>query len=83
VEVQACGRPVIAYGRGGALETVVEGKTGLFFREQTVEALINTVKDCENRQWDSKLIRTHAEQFSRIRYQENMKNFIAEKRQQE
>ncbi|MEI6644216.1 MAG: glycosyltransferase [Novosphingobium sp.] len=49
VEVMASGRPVIAYGRGGALDSVVEGRTGLFFAEQTAEALIAAVQQLE--QW--------------------------------
>lgn len=48
VEVQASGRPVIAYGRGGALETVVEGRTGLFYREQTAAAIDEAVIALEN-----------------------------------
>ena len=47
VEVMASGRPVIAYGRGGALDTVVDGETGLFFKEQSVEALIDAVERFE------------------------------------
>lgn len=47
VEVMASGRPVIAYGRGGALDSVVEGRTGLFFAEQTTEALVETVQRLE------------------------------------
>ncbi|WP_212524273.1 glycosyltransferase [Actibacterium sp. MT2.3-13A] len=47
VEVMASGRPVIAYGRGGALDTVLEGETGLLFREQSVEALIDAVERFE------------------------------------
>jgi glycosyltransferase involved in cell wall biosynthesis len=43
VEAMACGRPVIAYGRGGASETVVDGVTGLFFKEQTAEAVVEAV----------------------------------------
>ncbi|APO72537.1 glycosyltransferase family 1 protein (plasmid) [Rhizobium gallicum] len=43
LEAQACGTPVIAYGRGGALETVVDGETGLFFQEQTAEAIVDAV----------------------------------------
>lgn len=43
LEAQACGTPVIAYGRGGALETVVAGSTGLFFRRQTVASLIKAI----------------------------------------
>lgn len=49
VEVMASGRPVIAYGRGGALDSVVPGRTGLFFAEQTTEALIDAVRQLE--QW--------------------------------
>ena len=49
VEVMASGRPVVAYGRGGALDSVVEGSTGLFFREQTPEALVAAIERLE--QW--------------------------------
>lgn len=45
VEAQAVGKPVIAYRAGGALETVVEGKTGMFFDEQTPEALVGTIRE--------------------------------------
>lgn len=48
VEANASGRPVIAYGRGGALETIVDKETGLFFHEQTPDALIAAVEACEN-----------------------------------
>lgn len=48
VEVMASGRPVIAYGRGGALDSVVAGRTGLFFAEQTTEALIDAVQQLEH-----------------------------------
>ncbi len=51
VEAQAAGRPVIAFGRGGALETVIERKTGLFFREQTSQALIAALRQFES--WES------------------------------
>jgi len=47
IEMMASGRPVIAYGRGGALETVVEGETGLFFHDQTPEALIGAIEAFE------------------------------------
>jgi glycosyltransferase involved in cell wall biosynthesis len=47
VEAQASGRPVLAFGRGGALETVIDGETGLFFREQTPEALMDAVERLE------------------------------------
>lgn len=47
VEVMASGRPVVAYGRGGALDSVVEGRTGLFFAEQTTAALVEAVQQME------------------------------------
>ena len=49
LEVMASGRPVLAYGRGGALETVVEGKTGAFFTEQTPEAVMAAITAFEDR----------------------------------
>ncbi|MFL9828363.1 glycosyltransferase [Rhodoplanes sp. SY1] len=78
VEVMASGRPVIAFGRGGALETVVNGKTGLLFNEQTVEALIAAVEEIEGRigEFRSDRIRRHAESFSKAQYLERMKLFI-------
>lgn len=47
VETQACGTPVIAYGKGGALETVIAGQTGIFFEEQTPQSLIKAVEKFE------------------------------------
>lgn len=64
LEAQACGRPVVAFGRGGALETVQAGISGVFFDRQTPEALIAAVEDCAGKFWDPKLIRAHAETFS-------------------
>jgi glycosyltransferase involved in cell wall biosynthesis len=65
VEAQACGTPVIAYGRGGATETVVPGETGLFFRRQDAEAVRDAVAEFEDleRQLKPREIRAHAEQF--------------------
>lgn len=80
VEAQACGTPVIAFGKGGALETVVDGETGIFFHEQSVEAICSAVVDFENSNLlDSKLIRTHAESFSTENFKEKFNNFIQEK----
>lgn len=63
VEAQACGRPVVAFGRGGALETVKDGVSGIFFYEQSEEALIAAVKMCAAKDWDSQAIRALAERF--------------------
>jgi glycosyltransferase involved in cell wall biosynthesis len=71
VEAQAAGAPVIAYGRGGALESVVEGETGLFFYEQTVEAVAEAVLEFERRrgQFSLERIRANAERFRKERFQ--------------
>ena len=83
VEAQACGTPVIAFGKGGALETVIEGKTGIFFPEQTPESLIQAVESFESQQkLDSKKIRQHAEGFNKARFKEEIRNFVEEKTQQ-
>jgi glycosyltransferase involved in cell wall biosynthesis len=63
LEINASGRPVIAYGAGGALETVVEGKTGMFFKEQTAESLASAIEDFESRAWNRQIMRKHAEKF--------------------
>jgi len=80
LEVQACGRPVIAFGRGGALETVVHGITGLHFPEQTVASLGAALGENENRAWDPVAIRTHSEQFARSVFQTKIKELISEER---
>ena len=80
VEAQACGTPVIAYGRGGVLETVVDGETGIFFDEQKESALIDAVKKFENSpSFDPKVVRKNAERFNKKRFLEEMKVFVEEK----
>ena len=68
VEAQACGRPVVALGRGGALDTVIDGETGVLFPETTVDALAAGLKRAAATAWDPARIRRHAEQFSRARF---------------
>lgn len=78
IEAQASGTPVIAYGRGGALDTVVDGKSGVLFSEQTVEALVDAVKAFEvsGVSWTAKQIKEHSEQFSVLRFKENFNNYV-------
>lgn len=82
IEAQSCGTPVIAYGHGGSLETVNGGKTGLFFNDQTPEAIVEAVNKFESmgsqpfapadcRQW--------AEGFSEKRFKREIKEFVEEK----
>jgi glycosyltransferase involved in cell wall biosynthesis len=68
VEAMASGRPVIAYGIGGATETVIPKITGLLFKEQTVEALIDAVGQFRRMDFDPQKIAAHARQFSRQRF---------------
>ena len=77
VESMAAGRPVIAYQKGGATETVIEGKTGLFFKEQTAEAIVAVIKKFNSHDFNSTEIRAWAEKFSVINFQNQIKDFIA------
>jgi glycosyltransferase involved in cell wall biosynthesis len=69
VEAQACGTPVIALGRGGALETVLPGETGVLFPEQTASGLIDGVSEFERSCFDPGRIRLNVERFSIARFQ--------------
>lgn len=78
VEAQAAGVPVIAYGRGGALETVIDNETGLFFYRQTIDAVVNAIERfcaMEDR-FDPKVIRHNAERFPRSRFEHEFKAFV-------
>lgn len=79
VESQACGTPVIAYRKGGAVETVIEGETGLFFDRQTPENIVETVNKFENQKFhfDIAFIRDNADRFSKKRFQKKFKNFLS------
>ena len=79
VEAMLCGKPVVAYGRGGALETVIgydgtnKGRcTGVFFSEQTVKSLNRAVELCRRLPWDPAFIHRHAQRFSRNRFLNEM-----------
>lgn len=76
VEAMASGRPVIAYGKGGVLETVIAGQTGVFFNKQTKQDLITAVKKIETINFDSQFIKNHAQQFSAERFKQEIKEFI-------
>lgn len=80
VEAMACGRPVIAYGVGGARETVFDGVTGLFFHEQTVESLNDAVARFEDLEatFRADEIRKHAGLFKESVFKQNFANLLAE-----
>ena len=81
LEMQACGGSVIAYGEGGALETVRDGKTGVFFKKPTVESLMLAVQDFEKLRPDPVAARENALKFSRERFKREMKQMIDRERQ--
>lgn len=72
VEVMACGRPVIAYGAGGALHTVAPGRTGELFGEQTPDALERAVAEFDPSAYDPGAVRAHAEQWDKHRFRERL-----------
>lgn len=66
VEAQAFGTPVIAFGKGGILDSVVQGETGIFFKDQSIQAICAAIQEFELRRpnWDYKSIAQHARTFS-------------------
>ncbi|MBA3961437.1 MAG: glycosyltransferase [Chthoniobacterales bacterium] len=78
VEAQAAGRPVISFAGGGALETVVDGRTGVFFHEQTVEALREAVLAFEEKSFRPEFCRAQAECYGPARFRAELKAFLAQ-----
>jgi len=78
LEAQACGRPVVAFAKGGALETVADGVSGVFFGEQTPDSLEDAVNRCHNMEWDSVAIRKNAERFGPEQFIRGMAETIKE-----
>ncbi len=79
VEAQACGRPVIAYGAGGALETIIDGETGMLFPRQTPECLAEALERFDDRKYDPDRIRQHALQFDVEIFKRKLERFVREK----
>lgn len=81
VEAQACGAPVIAFRKGGVLETVIENKTGVFFNEQSVASIIEAVRKMEQdyEKFSFEEISRHASAFSTEHFLENFSSFIQSK----
>ncbi len=76
VQAQAAGRPVIAYGGGGALDTVIPGKTGEHFHDLTVESLVAVMRDFDAAAYDPAAMRTHALQFDTRVFQRQMNDYL-------
>ena len=78
VEAQAAGRPVIAYAAGGALDTVIDNETGIFFHEQTVDSIVDAVMRLEATSFDPWHIRCNAQRFSEARFREALRAWITQ-----
>lgn len=77
LEVAAAGRPTIAYRAGGAIETIVQDRTGVFFEEQTVEHLMAAIEKFEKQTWSPLALRAHADGFSVQVFQQRFRSFLA------
>src|SRR5690606_36201576 len=77
VQAQAAGRPVIAFAGGGALDTVIDGETGILFKEQTVEALMAALETFETQTFDSAHIRQHALQFDSSVFEAKITDYVS------
>lgn len=75
LEAMAGGCPVLAYGEGGALETVVDGETGMFFYEQTAESLATCIEEFEQRCFSATVCRDRAKQFSTAAFKQRFARF--------
>ncbi len=79
VEAMACGTPVIAYGKGGVLDSVKDGETGILFEEQTIESINSAIVKFENFSFNTEKISLHAKYFSSKRFKEEFKAFVDDK----
>lgn len=77
VEAQAAGTPVIAFGEGGVLETVKDGETGLYFHEQTEDALCRAIEEFEGRSWDRDKCLANAKSFGSDAFKVGMRKVIS------
>ena len=83
IQAMAAGRPVIAYAGGGALDTVIDGQTGVLFKEQTVEGIIDAVEGFDPNSVSPLTIRQHAEQYDTAVFKQKMHDFIVEKQEEQ
>lgn len=79
LEAMASGKPVIAYRKGGALETVIDGKTGILFDEQNEISLLQAINRAEKIQWNFEQIRDHAKKYDTDATRQKLNNFIINK----
>ncbi|MFF2094273.1 glycosyltransferase [Paenibacillus sp. NPDC058174] len=76
LEANACGRPVIAYRGGGALDTIVPGLNGMYFEAQTTESFAEALDSFDNHIWNAGAIREHAEKFNERLFTEKLLHYV-------
>jgi glycosyltransferase involved in cell wall biosynthesis len=79
VEAQSCGTPVIGFNGGGVAETVIDGKTGILFKFQTSDAILESLRRFKKVEFDYELISRHSKQFSEDVFMNNFKKFVQDK----
>jgi len=79
LEALACGKPVIAYGKGGVLETVIPGTTGVFFNKQEVGELEKVLKNFNPKNYNPMICRSSVEKFDKITFVKSIKAFVDKK----
>lgn len=79
IEAMATGRPVIAYRKGGAVETVIDGKTGILFDRQDIAELCNLILQFDHKKFDPKMIRGQAENYAAEIFRKELVNFVESK----
>jgi len=77
IEAMACGTPVVAFGRGGAKETVRDGQTGVLFDKQTVAELVRAIKRLEKTSFKDEVLTSQAQRFSKSQFISKIKSFVA------
>jgi glycosyltransferase involved in cell wall biosynthesis len=81
VEAQAAGKPVVAFGRGGALETIEEHVTGVFFNEQTEDSVVHALVASQELETPPELIAAFAQRFSRAAFRQDLLAAITDRRE--
>jgi glycosyltransferase involved in cell wall biosynthesis len=76
LEAMACGKPVIAFKKGGAVETILENKTGIFFEKQTVDSLVEALVKFDSWEYKKEDCINRAREFSKEMFTNNIKTFI-------
>ncbi len=79
LESMACGTPVVALAKGGVLESVIDGRTGILFKKQTVSDLILAIQVFQNKKFNAKIIRTQAEKFAQDLFKRKVLGYIKNK----